>query len=106
VTERQQPLGTVAECLHCGVGFVPRNASHVFHSAECRHRGERQPHEREPVDHEQIARLFDEVRDPDEKVRPDDWHPNPDPEWQALDAWDTVGRRRRWYEELTLRGKV
>jgi hypothetical protein len=107
MTERQQgPYGIVANCLRCGVEFAPRRAGHVFHNAACRHAGAREPHERVIVDHEQITRLFDSSRDPDEKVRADDWHPNPDPAWRALDSWDAVRVRRRWYEELVLAGKV
>jgi hypothetical protein len=59
------------------------------------------PHDRRPVDHDQIRRLFDEDRDPDARVRDDDWHANRDDEngatWVELDAADTVGRRRDWY---------
>jgi hypothetical protein len=57
-------------------------------------------------DREQVARLFDKTRDPDERVRPDDWHPSADPRWHELDSWDTLARRRRWYEELALLGKL
>jgi hypothetical protein len=70
----------------------------------CRHQGPRSPEDRRPADHEQIARLFDEGRDPDERVRYDDWHPNGGDEdgatWTALDGTDTVGRRREWYWAL------
>jgi hypothetical protein len=48
--------------------------------------------------------LFDESRDPDELVRPDDWHPLRDLEhgevWMALDACRTVRHRRGWYLSL------
>ena len=64
MTERQRPLGAVSECLHCGVEFVQRNASHVFHSAACRHAGEVAPHERVRVDlhglNETLSDLDDE----------------------------------------------
>lgn len=103
MTERQAPL--TAECLSCGVEFEPRKCGHVFCSSFCRYRGERRPGEREPVDHEQIARLFDEGRDPDERVRADDWHPG-GPEWVELDAGDTVAERRRWYGNLLREGDL
>jgi len=57
-----------------------------------------------PVNHDQIDRLFDESRDPEERVRPDDWHPNAHiPEGAKcieLDAYDTLASRRRWYVNL------
>jgi hypothetical protein len=89
------------ECLHCGAGFTPRKAGHVFCSITCRHRGARRPEDRAPVDHEAVERLFDPARDPDERVRVDDWHPGP-PQWIALEACDTVRDRRRWYENLRI----
>jgi hypothetical protein len=49
---------------------------------------------------EQIKRLFDETRDPEERVREDEWHPSPDADVAALDAWDTLASRRRWYLNL------
>jgi hypothetical protein len=101
VTERQAPL--TAECLSCSREFEPRKFGHVFCSSVCRHRGERRPEEREPADPEQVARLFDEGRDPDEQVRPDDWHPAPS-EFDELDAGDTVAMRRRWYGNLLREG--
>ena len=106
MTERQLPYGATAECLHCGVTFVPRRAGHVFHSQACRHAGERRPDEREATDHEQVARLFDESRDPDELVKPTDWHPSSDPRWHELDAGDRLRRRRHWYSELSLLGRL
>ena len=102
MTDRHAPL--TAECLRCGVEFVPRKFGHVFCSSFCRHRGERQPAERVLGDPEQIARLFDEGRDPDEQVRPDEWHPSPDSEFVDLDAGDTVAARRRWYSNLVREG--
>jgi hypothetical protein len=101
MTEPLEPHGRTVEC-HCGVPFTPRKAGHVFHSAFCRHRGEREPHERRPVDQEQLERLFDESRDPGERVRPDEWHPGP-AEWLELDACDTLESRRRWYLNLMRR---
>ena len=92
----------MAECLHCGVEFTPRHGGHVFHSRECRHRGEREPHERQSIDRDQIARLFGQDRELDERVRVDDWHPNPGTPWVELDVCDTVRARRRWYENVLL----
>ena len=93
----------MAECLHCGVEFTPRKAGHVFHSIECRHRGERPPDQRVPIDVGAIERLFDERRDPDERVRPDDWFPGPD-EFAEVDSVDTVAARRRWHRALRQQG--
>jgi hypothetical protein len=53
---------------------------------------------------ESVRRLFDESRDPEATVEPDDWHPSDDPAWHELDAHDTVGRRRHWYRELLRHG--
>ena len=92
------------ECLHCGIAFEPTRAGHLYCTPWCRHQGPRSPEDRRPVDHDQIARLFDESRDPDEPVRDDDWHANRDDEngatWMALDATHTVARRREWYWNL------
>ena len=84
----------MSECLHCGVQFQPRRRGHVFCTPRCRHRGARKPEDRIAVDSEQIARLFDEGRDPDAQVREDDWHPSPPapdglgyfPSWGASDS--------------------
>jgi hypothetical protein len=92
------------ECLCCGREFVARKAGHVFCSSFCRHRGEHRPEERDQADPEQVARLFDDDRDPDERVRPDDWHPAPESEFAELDAGDTVAQRRRWYRNLRREG--
>lgn len=89
-----------AECLHCGSDFAPRKAGHVFCSIPCRHGGELAPHERLKVDPAAIERLFDGRRDPDERVRPDDWYPHPGSPFEPLFAYDTVGGRRRWYEAI------
>jgi hypothetical protein len=63
--------------------------------------GERKPYDPPPADPEQVRRLFDEDRDPDARVRDDDWHANRGDEngevWVELDAADTVARRRDWY---------
>jgi len=102
VTDHQGPL--TAECLRCGIEFVPRKAGHVFCSTFCRHRGELVPHERVLADPAQVERLFDLARDPDDQVRPDDWHPSPDSEFAKLDAGDTVAERRRWWSNLLREG--
>jgi hypothetical protein len=91
------------ECLHCGAEFVPNKRGHLYCSPLCRHRGPREVHERRPVDEAQVARLFDESRDPDERARPDDWHPGP-PEFAELDSFDLLEKRRRWYTSLRDRG--
>lgn len=52
----------------------------------CRHRGELRPEDRLATDRDQLARLFDESRDPAERVRDDDWHPFSDPVWRELDG--------------------
>jgi hypothetical protein len=95
-----------AECLHCGVQFTPRKAGHVFHSRECRHKGERPPRERVLRDVAAIARLLDRGRDVEERVREDDWHPNPGTEWVRLDACETVRVRRHWYTQLLEEGRL
>ena len=59
------------------------------------------------TDPEQVKRLFDPDRDPNERVREDDWFAgNPDPEWRALYAHETVGVRRRWYMNLWMDGEL
>jgi hypothetical protein len=57
------------------------------------------------VDHEAVARLFDESRDPNERVKPDDRHPGP-PEWVELHLVETVAARRRWYQALEDDGEL
>jgi hypothetical protein len=99
-----KPEDGMAECLHCGSEFRPRRRGHVFCSSFCRHRGERWDRPG-PADREQIARLFDPSRDPNERVRDDDWHPSPGP-WQELDWCQTVGTRRRWYRNLLEAGDL
>ena len=88
-----------AECLHCGGEFWPRRQGHVVCSSWCRHRGERRERPG-PIDREQVARLFDPSRDPEERVREDDWHPTPDSPFHELDSWETVESRHRWYLNL------
>jgi hypothetical protein len=59
------------------------------------------------IDPEQVKRLFDPSRDPEERVREDDWFAGPsDPEWRALYAEETVRARRRWYMNLWVEGKL
>jgi hypothetical protein len=54
-----------------------------------------------------VERLFDPDRDPLERVREDDWHPEPpDSGWRDLDAVDTVATRRRWFEALEDQGDI
>jgi hypothetical protein len=90
-------------CAWCGQTFVPRRAGHVFCSSPCRHRsGKVPPHERSARDDpEVLERLVDPKRDPNARVKDDDWHPTP--EMHELDAYDTVALRRRWYWELRRR---
>jgi hypothetical protein len=106
MTEARRPA--TAECLSCGREFVPRKLGHVFCSSFCRHRHRGEGNDGRPgrpaVDPEQIERLFDSARDPQERVRPDDWHPSPDSGFPALDGWDTVAKRRRWYLTLIKEG--
>jgi hypothetical protein len=101
----------MAECLHCGGEFTPRKFGHVFCSVGCRHSGERRPEERALVDPDAVARLFDQARDPSERVRDDDWLPesHKSPEvrrlYAPLEACDTVETRRRWYLALAAAGR-
>jgi hypothetical protein len=54
-----------------------------------------------------VKRLFDPSRDPQERVREDDWFPGPsDAEWRALYAHETVGTRRRGYMNLMMSGEL
>ncbi len=80
----------------------------MFCSRFCRHRhrgiGNDGRRGRPVVDPEQIDRLFDNARDPQERVRPEDWHPSPDSGFLELDAYDTVGARRHWYLALIKEG--
>jgi hypothetical protein len=95
-----------AECLRCGGRFQPSKHGHTFCSSECRHRGPRRPHEGEPPDRGQVARLFDAARDPGAWVRADDWRPSFAAAFVELDAHDTLGDRRRWYTELLELGRL
>jgi hypothetical protein len=94
----------MARCLRCRREFERHRAGHLFCSSFCRHRGERRAHESEPVDQAVLNQLFDEARAPNERVRPDDWHPLP--EFAELDRHDTVGRRRDWYLQLVEDGRL
>lgn len=95
----------MSDCLSCGREFKPRKFGHVFCSVGCRHRGERRPEERQPSDEAAVARLFDESRDPEARVRADDWCPGP-PEMAALEVRSTVAQRRRWYLNLVRLGRI
>jgi hypothetical protein len=106
VTEPLEPHGITRECLHCGTEFTPRKAGHVFHTIECRHRVERRPDERKPIDVDAIERLFDESRDAGERVRDDDWFPESGAAAKHLYTFDTVGGRRRWYLNLKAMGRL
>jgi hypothetical protein len=103
-TEKGKSMTNQTACLSCGRAFLPRRAGHVFCSSACRYSGERGPEERERADPELVARLFDDGRDPDDRVRPDDWHPSPDSEFVELDAGDTLAERRKWYRRLRREG--
>jgi hypothetical protein len=96
---------SAVECLHYGQRFQPRKQGHVFCSTACRHRGERRPHERVPVDRAAVARLFDSSRDPGARVREDEWFLGP-PEFAALYAYDTVEQRRRSFRNLVAEGLI
>jgi hypothetical protein len=65
----------------------------------------RRPTARE-TDWEAAERLFDEDRDPGERVREDDWHPTPELGWRELDLVQTVEERRRWYVALLDQGQL
>lgn len=91
-------------CAQCGAPFVPSKRGHRFCKPECRHQGEREPGDRPPADREQVRRLFDESRDPDERVRPDDWTATP--QFVHLDTFDSLRKRRGWYTGLKDRGML
>jgi hypothetical protein len=95
----------MAKCLNCRREFPPRKRGHVFCSPDCRHRGVRRPDARE-TDWEAVERLFDEGRDPSEKVREDDWHPTPELGWHKLDLVHTLEQRRRWCLTLLDEGRL
>jgi hypothetical protein len=103
VTPSRRPES--ANCLRCGKQFAPRKLGHLFCSTACRHRGERQPGD-PPIDDEALERLFDPSRDPDERVRDDEWCAGMDAEWAELYAEDTLAARRRWYANLIQAGRL
>jgi hypothetical protein len=70
----------------------------VFCRNLCRYRYRGESSKLQLADPEQIARLFDESRDPNERVREDDWFPTLG--WADLFLADTVEQRRRWYLAL------
>jgi endogenous inhibitor of DNA gyrase (YacG/DUF329 family) len=91
------PGVVIANCARCGRPFVRHRRGHLYCSRRCRHRGVLG--RTAIVDHEAVARLFDESRDPHEQVRADDWHPGP-PEWVEIHLVETVAARRRWFKAL------
>ncbi len=97
-------MADIAECAHCGIGFVQRRSDHRFCCPEHRKLGERKAWEAPPPDPEQIRRLFD-GRPDEERARADDWHPGPR-EFAELDAHDRLEKRRRWFAELGDRGRL
>jgi hypothetical protein len=96
-------ISEIGRCAFCDAPFVKRRSDHRFCRPEHRKLGERKPGDGPRADPEDIRRLFDESRDPAEPVRPDDWHPG-GPEWNVLDATDSLETRRRWFLELRDRG--
>ena len=93
----------MSRCARCGVEFKPSRRGHVYCSPACRHLGPRNPGA-QPPDPATVAWLFDEARDPDSRVLPDDWHGAPD--FRELDARDTIEQRRRWYLSLLDAGRL
>ena len=53
-----------------------------------------------------VLRLFADDRDADERVRRDDWHPDPGSGFFELELCDTVKRRREWYRSLVKVGRL
>lgn len=98
----------MAECARCGRTFVRRRSDHRFCRPECRKLGQRKPGEPPPVDPDVVDRLFDPRRDPNDRVRTDDWFwPVDAPEaWKALFAGHSVGGRRRWLANLKARAEL
>jgi hypothetical protein len=90
-----------ARCLRCQRVFEVRRPGHVYCSRTCRYAADFADFR--PGDPIVVERLFDEDRDPNERVREDDWHPGPFPE---LDASDALESRRRWYATLRVLGRV
>ena len=98
-------MSELGRCAFCDAPFVKRRSDHRFCRPEHRKLGERKPGDGPRADPEDIRRLCDESRDPAEPVRPDDWHPG-GPEWNVLDATDSLATRRRWFLELRDRGQA
>ena len=98
-------MADIGECARCGNEFIRSKSNHRFCSTDCRHAGERRAHEPPAADPRVIERLFDEARSGSDRADPEDWHPGP-PAFKALDALDSLERRRRWYLELRARGMV
>ena len=105
VWEAGRLMSDIGRCAFCDAPFVKRRSDHRFCRPEHRKLGERKPGDGARVDPEGIRRLFDERRDPAEPVRPDDWHPG-GPEWNVIDATDSLETRRRWFLELRDRGRA
>lgn len=79
----------------------------MFHSRECRHKGPRRGGDAVPPSEEELARLFDQTRDPNGLVDEDEWHPTSwSPVWVELDLVHTVAKRRRWYRTLVEEGML
>jgi hypothetical protein len=91
-------------CRHCWKPFRPSRRGHVYCTPECRHAGPLKWGET-PYDPQVVARLFDDSRDPGERVKTDEWFSPADapPAVRALYAHETVGQRRRWYRKLQAR---
>src|SRR5215211_6761875 len=105
VWESGRLMSELGRCAFCDAPFVQRRSDHRFCRPAHRKLGERTPGDGPRADPEDIRRLFDESRDPAEPVRPDDWHPG-GPEWNVLDATDSLETRRRWFLELRDRGQA
>ena len=99
-------------CRCCGKLFTPSQDGHAFCRHKCRWTGAKPPEEWEEWD--AVERLWDELRDPDERVRPDDWLFK-SPSWLTSEnsvAWrhlhdhETVGLRRRQYRRLEAAGEL
>jgi DNA-directed RNA polymerase subunit RPC12/RpoP len=103
-----------ARCARCGREFEPTRKGHIYCSRECRHASKQRERAVEHADPAAIDRLFDTMRDPAERVRPDDWYIAqpaswPDDVWEAmkaLDENDTVAQRRRWFLCMKREGMV
>jgi hypothetical protein len=57
---------------------------------------------------QRVARLFDDRAD-EELAAADEWYPDSGPDTHAfmeLFAFDTLGKRRRWYSRLAEEGRL